>query len=90
MEKYYVYYSYDKVERTRIQVGFETKKYQINKKIGEYETQNEACRHPLCEEEKEFPKGMYIITKEQREEKVEIQLSALDKAKTKLLDKKQK
>lgn len=66
-----VYYNYDKIERIRTRIGFEVKHYHVNKKIGEYETIEEAKKHPSCEDEKEYPNGAYLITPEEREELIE-------------------
>lgn len=68
-----VYYAYDKIERIRTGTGFEVKYYHVNKKVGEYETAEDAKKHPSCDDEKEYPKGAYLITPEpaEREELVE-------------------
>lgn len=65
-----VYYTYDFVERTKIWKGFDCKKITVNKFVGKYDTLEEAKKHPNIEEEKQFPKGYYIFTDKELEEKV--------------------
>lgn len=66
----YVYYQYPFVERIKIWKGFDCKKVTVNKFVGEYNTEEEAKKHPVVEEEEKFPKGYYIFTNEKLEEKV--------------------
>jgi hypothetical protein len=67
-----VYYVYETVERKRESVGFSCKRYKINQKIGEYVDTDAAKKHPNSDKEKEFPDGMYMITPEMLEEKIEL------------------
>lgn len=65
-----VYYSYDFVERTKIWKGFDCKKYIINKLVGKYNSLEDAKKHPSVVEEKQFPKGNYIFTDKELEERI--------------------
>ncbi len=63
-----VYYVYEETERKREKKGFSCTRYKINHKIGEYNTKEEAVKHPLFEHETDD--GFYRITEEVLEEKI--------------------
>ena len=58
---YRVVYKYDYLERKRVEVGFEAERVEKEEFVGDYETLQEAKRHPNIEIEKTFYNGVYEI-----------------------------